>query len=157
MKSQSIFIFLMLISMTTFGQIEKSTLELKPQIATEIPLVLADFVFRIVDEMPIFPACDSLENYVDRKACADKTMLNFIYKNLRWPAGGPCVEGTAVISFVIEEDGSITNAKIIRDPGADCGEEALRLVNLLPNFEPGKIDEKPVRVQYNLPIRFRLE
>lgn len=117
-------------------------------------------LIEINEEMPRFPGCEDIEgNDLDKKACADEKMLAFIHDNICYPdsARKNGIEGTAVVSFVIEKDGSITNAKIIRDPGAGCGEEALRIVNLLPNFEPGKFDGKPVRVQFNLPIKFRVE
>lgn len=112
----------------------------------------------IVEQMPMFPACDSLTKYEERKACADKAMLDFIYP-VKYPTicREGCVEGTAVVSFIVEKDGTLTNHKIIRDPGCGIGDEALRIVKLFPNFEPGKNDGQPVRVQFNLPIRFRLE
>jgi TonB family protein len=134
----------------------------KPYVRTDNRLFevnMSDKIYQIVDEMPMFPACDSLTKYEERQSCAAKAMLDFIYSNLKYTPisreGG--VEGTAVISFIVEKDGTITNAKIIRDPGAGCGTEGLRLVNLFPNFEPGKIDGKPVRFEWNLPIKFRLE
>ena len=90
-------------------------------------------------------------------------LLEFIYKNIKYPAiareNG--VEGTAVVQFVVETDGSITDAKVVRDPGAQTGSEALRVVNLMKNkgiqWIPGKQRGRAVRVQFNLPVRFRLE
>ena len=116
-------------------------------------------IYQVVDKMPMFPACDSSMRYEEQKKCADKAMLDFIYSNVKYPtiSRENGVEGTAVVSFIVEKDGSISRTKIIRDPGAGCGDEALRVVKLLPNFEPGKNYGKPVRVQFNLPVRFRLE
>ena len=118
-------------------------------------------VFSIVEEMPRFVDCGS-GTYEDKKACADKKMLEFIYENVKYPsvARENNVEGTAVVSFVIEKDGSISNVKVLRDPGAGCGEEAVRIINLMQNLPdkwiPGKQGNQKVRVQFNLPIRFRL-
>lgn len=116
----------------------------------------SNHIHKTADEMPMFPACDSLINYRERKICADKAMLDFIYptKYPYVPTNINCIAGTAVISFIVEKDGTLTNHKIIRDPGCGTGDEALRIAKSLPNFEPGKIDGEPVRVQFNLPIRF---
>lgn len=122
-------------------------------------------VFKVVEDMPRFPGLDCEDIAGDskaKKACADKAMLQFIYKQITYPAiarkNG--VEGTVVIQFVIEKDGFISNVKIVRDIGSECGQEALRVVkamNDLPKrWISGKQRGKPVRVQFNLPIKFRL-
>lgn len=117
----------------------------------------------IVEEMPRFPGCDHLANYEESKQCADKKMLEFIYKNIRYPqiARENNVQGTAVVTFVIEKDGSISNIEIIRDPGAECGAEAVRVVEMMQNLPqkwiPGKQGNENVRVRFNLPVRFRLD
>lgn len=123
-----------------------------------------DKIFQVVEQMPRFPGCeDAGGTDAEKKACADKKMLEYIYKNIKYPtiARENGVEGTAVVSFVVEKDGSITDAKIIRDPGAGTGDEALRVVekmNELPTkWTPGKQRNESVRVQFNLPVRFRLE
>lgn len=120
-------------------------------------------IFKVVEEMPRFPGCENESTAEAKKACADKKMLEFIYKNIKYPAiareNG--VEGTAVITFVIEKDGSVTDARIVRDIGAQCGQEALRVVNLMNDqnikWTPGKQRGRSVRVQFNLPVRFKLE
>jgi protein TonB len=120
-------------------------------------------IFKVVEDMPRFPGCEDLPTKEERKQCADKKMLEFIYKNIKYPAiareNG--VEGTAVVQFVVETDGSITDANVVRDPGAQTGAEALRVVNLMKEqgiqWIPGKQRGRAVRVQFNLPVRFRLE
>lgn len=119
-----------------------------------------DKIFQVVEEMPMFPACDSLTKYEERKACADKAMLEFIYANLQKPKncareGG--VEGTVVVSFVIKKDGSISDVKILREIGCGCGDEAVRVVKLMPKWIPGRQRNQAVDVQFNLPVKFRLE
>ena len=86
-------------------------------------------------------------------------MLEFVYRHIRYPdlARQGSIEGTAVVRFVVEKDGSITNLEILRDPGGRCGQEALRVVELMPQWLPGKQRGRPVRVQYNLPIRYILQ
>jgi protein TonB len=119
-------------------------------------------VFSIVEEMPRFVDCNIDGTYDDKKKCADRKMLEFIYENVKYPsvARENNVEGTAVISFVVEKDGSISTIKVLRDPGAGCGEEAIRIVKLMQNLPDkwiaGRQGNLNVRVQFNLPIRFRL-
>ncbi len=118
-----------------------------------------DEIFKVVEEMPTFPGCESISDKVERKKCVDKKLLEFIYSNIKYPAIARenSVEGMVVITFVVEKDGSITDARIARDIGAGCGQEALRVVKMMPKWNPGKQRGRPVRVQFNLPIRFKLE
>jgi protein TonB len=159
MKSQLFITFLMLISMTTFGQTEENKLKLKPQTAPEILLVLTDSICYKPEELPILANFKHIKNYEIRQDSSVREMLNLIYKNVKYPpiCRQSCFEGTAVISFIIEKDGSMSNAIILRDPGCETGEEALRVVKLLPKFSPAMKDGQAVRFQFNLPIRFRLE
>ena len=122
-----------------------------------------DEIFRVVEEMPRFPGCEEVEDAAERKQCADRRMLEFIYRNIKYPAiareNG--VEGTVVVTFVVETDGRVTDAQILRDPGAQLGPEALRVINLMNEqglrWTPGKQRARPVRVQFNLPVKFKLE
>ena len=102
-------------------------------------------IFIVVEVSPEFPGgLDSL--------------YNFIYSNLRYPqvAKDNAIEGRVFITFVVEKDGSITNVRILRDIGGGCGQEAKRVVEMMPKWIPGKQNGKTVRVQYNLPITFKL-
>jgi TonB family protein len=67
------------------------------------------------------------------------------------------VTGTVYITFIIEKDGTLTNAKVLRGIGSGCDEEALRVVNMMPKWNPGEQKGKPVAVQFNLPIKFKLD
>ena len=75
--------------------------------------------------MPRFPGCENEPGDDQaKKACADKKMLEFIYKNIKYPAiareNG--VEGTCVVRFVVDSDGSISSPEVVRDIGAGCGD-----------------------------------
>ena len=112
--------------------------------------------------MPRFPGCENLVTDAEKKKCADEKMLEYIYQNLKYPAIAreSAVEGTVVVSFIVEADGSISDAKVLRDIGAGCGDEALRLVkgmNNIGKWTPGKQRNQNVSVQYNLPIRFKTD
>ena len=61
-----------------------------------------------------------------------------------------------VIKFVVEKDGSITKASILREIGGGCGKEALRVVNAMPKWKPGKQSGKAVRTEFTLPVQFEL-
>ncbi|MFK8054523.1 MAG: energy transducer TonB [Saprospiraceae bacterium] len=116
-------------------------------------------IFVVVEQMPMFPGCESAGGSKgEMEMCATEKMLQYIYARVRYPeiAKQNNVQGTAVISFVVEKDGTITGAKIVRDPGAMTGKAALDVVNSFPNWNPGMQRMQPVRVQFNLPIKFKL-
>ena len=117
-------------------------------------------VFKVVEEMPRFPGCeDASLQIVERKNCADRKMLEFIYHNLRYPAlareNG--IEGTVVISYIVDTDGSLKDIKAVRGIGGGCEEEVVRIVNLMPRWIPGRQKGEDVAVQFNLPVRFKLD
>ncbi len=116
-------------------------------------------VFKVVDEMPLFPGCEEVTEIGKRNLCSQKKLLTFIYENVKYPkeAREAGIEGMAVVRFVVEKDGSIADAEIVRSIGSGCDEEVLRVVYLMPNWTPGKQEGKPVRVQFNLPVRFKLD
>lgn len=121
-------------------------------------------IFMVVEQMPRFPGCtDSTKTAKELKDCSDQKMLEFIYGNINYPEVDRVKgnEGTAVIRFVVEVDGSISNASILRDPGEQLGTEALRVVNLMnempEKWTPGVQRGVPVRVFFNLPVKFKLE
>jgi len=103
-------------------------------------------VYDVVEEMPQFPG-------------GIGKMMEYLAVNLRYPkeAEEKGLQGRVIANFVIEPDGSITNAKVVKplDPALDA--EALRLVNGMPKWTPGKQDGVPMRVKYTIPITFRLD
>lgn len=116
--------------------------------------------YYITEQMPRFPGCESNEGTnEEKKKCAEKKMLEHIYKNIKYPtlARTHGIEGMVVVSFVVEKDGTTTGHKILRDVKGGCGDESLRIINTMPNWKPGYQRDKPVRVQFNLPVRFKLE
>ena len=109
--------------------------------------------------MPKFPGCENEGDEAAKKACAQKKMLEFIYGNIKYPsiARENGVEGTVVVRFVIDKTGAITAPEIVRDIGAGCGAEALRIVQMMPKWNAGKQRGRPVKVQFNLPVKFKLQ
>lgn len=114
-----------------------------PVIIEEEPKAKENKPFVFVEQMPAFRG----------------NLSQFLAQELRYPeiAKENGVKGTVVIQFVINEKGEITNPFVLKDIGAGCGEEALRVVRAMPKWLPGAQRGVPVKVQMNLPIRFVLE
>lgn len=85
-------------------------------------------------------------------------LLNFLKKNINYPqlAKETGVEGTVVVSFVVNEKGELTNLKLIKDIGGGCGKEVFRLLNLMPRWRPGEQNGQFVKVKMTLPVKFEL-
>ncbi len=100
-------------------------------------------LFVVVEDMPSFPGGDP---------------VRWINKNVKYPviAQENGIQGKVFVQFVIEKDGSITNVKVLRGVDASLDKEAVRVVQSMPKWKPGKQRGKPVRVSYNVPINFRL-
>jgi periplasmic protein TonB len=128
------------------------------------PKPVEDEIFKVVEQMPRFPGCEDMAGTdAEKEACAKQKMLEYIYKNLKYPAiareNG--VEGQVVLQFVVDKDGTITETKIVRDIGAGCGAAAETVVlgmnNMGKKWTPGKQRGRPVKVLYTLPVKFKLE
>jgi len=127
------------------------------------PPIAVKEIFKVVEDMPRFPGCEDLGTVAEKKACAQKELLAFVYANIKYPsiARENSVEGTVVVRFVVTENGTIEDAEIIRDIGAGCGAEALRVVKLMNDlperWTPGMQRGRKVPVYFNLPVKFMLE
>ena len=66
------------------------------------------------------------------------------------------MQGRVTVSFVVERDGSIVDVQVLRSPNEHLSEEAVRVVKLMPKWEPAKQGNRAVRSRFNLPITFRL-
>lgn len=105
------------------------------------------------DEQAIFEVVENMPEYPGGQAA----LMEFIAQNLQYPtvAKEAGTQGRVIVQFVVERDGSITNAKAVRSvPSLD--EEAVRIINAMPKWKPGMQRGKPVRVKYTLPVMFRL-
>jgi len=117
-------------------------------------------IYRIVVHRPTFPGC---ENFYQAKEkiwqCSDSMMFRFIYANLEYPpaAKKKKIEGTVILSFTVEKDGSPKSPEIIQDIGEGCGEEVLRVFAKMPKWNPGPARGRPVRFHINLPVKFKLD
>jgi len=85
-------------------------------------------------------------------------MHQFLKENIVFPteAFERGIQGTVFVTFVVERDGSISNVRVLRGIGGGADEEAVRIVSMMPRWTPGMHEGRPVRVQFNIPIRFSL-
>lgn len=88
----------------------------------------------------------------------EKARLTFLRDNIKYPemAKESGIQGTVHLTFVVEKDGSISNVKVMRGIGGGCDSEAVRVIKKMPKWKPGKQRGRPVRVQFNMPIKFVL-
>jgi len=114
------------------------------RVLLSVPVTFKSF-YKIVEQMPDFPG-------------GRKELIKYISQNLIYPeeAMEKQLEGQVIVNFVVASSGALSNVKVVSSMGSGCDEEALRLVNNMPDWTPGKKHGKPVSVQYNLAVAFRL-
>lgn len=105
-----------------------------------------EVVFSVIENMPEFEG-------------GEKEMTKFLMKNLNYPeqAREKGVMGNVYVSFVVNKEGKVTDAKVIKGIGSGCDEESLRVVNLMPDWKPATQRGKAVKCRMNLPIRYNLD
>lgn len=102
--------------------------------------------FDVVEQMPQFPG--GLEE-----------LMTFLSQNIRYPeaAHKAGIQGRVIANFVVEKDGSITEAKIVKSVSPELDAEALRVINSMPKWIPGMQNDEAVRVKYTIPVTFQLQ
>ena len=127
-----------------YGALIITTVKHQEEIDNE-PLSQPD-VFDKVDEMPNFP--DGMAG-----------LMQYLSTNVRYPkdAKESGTQGSVIVSFIVEKDGSISNAKVTKPTYSSLDEEALRVVSAMPKWVPGKQNGEAVRVKYAVPVSFRLK
>ena len=103
-------------------------------------------IFHVVEQMPEFPG-------------GMMAAMEFLAKNIKYPAAAQeaKIEGRVIVQFVVGKDGSISGLKVARGVSPDLDAEALRVVGLMPKWNPGKQRGQAVSVKYTMPIMFRLQ
>jgi protein TonB len=112
---------------------------------------------QVVDQMPRWPGCDSTANEKLAQDCWDKNLWKFLDKNLTYPSTCMQITGKVWAEFIIEQNGTVTNLKIIRGLSEAVDEEVIRVIKLLPVFFPARNNNQPVRFKYRLPVNFTLK
>ena len=102
-------------------------------------------VYMSVNQMPIFPG-------------GLTGIRNFLSMNIKYPSEAleRRITGKVYVNFVIDEEGKVGNIKILKGVHFSLDEEAIRVVGLMPKWEPGRMDGKPVKVAYTVPISFNM-
>lgn len=108
-------------------------------------VTIDDDIFVVVENPAEFPG-------------GQEALFQYIVNNIQYPeqAKKENISGRVFVSFIVEKDGSISNAEVIRGIGGGCDEEALRVVRNMPRWNPGTQRGKPVRFQYTLPLNFKM-
>ena len=101
-------------------------------------------VYDLVDEMPSFPG-------------GPAELMKWLSSHVQYPAIESCIQGRVIVAFIVEPDGSISNAKLVRSLDPSIDQEALRVVRQMPKWKPGKQNGAAVRVKYNVPVIFKLQ
>jgi protein TonB len=103
-------------------------------------------IFQVVEDMPHFKG-------------GEVALMKYLSAHIQYPemAKEIGVQGTVFVKFVVEPDGSIDQVEIIRGIGGGCDKEAMRVVKSMPKWVPGKQRGKPVRVFFNIPVKFILQ
>ena len=118
-----------------------------PEIFPEVGEVEGESdVYQIVEQMPEFPG-------------GEAELYHYISKNIRYPqeAKEKGIQGRVFIGFIVEKDGSISNVRNLRGVDSELDAEAIRVIQSLPKWKPGKHKGEFVRVSYQIPIVFKLE
>lgn len=110
------------------------------------PLDPNEEIFVTVEDMPEFPG-------------GQRNLMSFIGRNVKYPvvAQENGIQGRVVVQFVINKDGQVADATVVRGVDPSLDKEALRVINAMPNWKPGSQRGNPVNVKYTVPVQFRLQ
>ena len=105
-----------------------------------------DYVYLTVEQMPKFPG-------------GETALLKWISDNMSYPSTALFngIYGRVACQFIVEKDGSVSNVEVIRGRDPDLDKEAIRVLQKLPKFEPGRQRGEVVRVKYQVPVSFKIQ
>ncbi len=103
-------------------------------------------VYEVVEQMPSFPG-------------GDAAMMKYLAENIKYPVSAQKAkeQGRVVVQFIVEKDGAVTGVKAVRSVTPVLDAEAVRVIKAMPKWTPGRQGGQPVRVNYNVPVSFRLQ
>jgi protein TonB len=104
-----------------------------------------DEIFTVVEQMPEFPG-------------GEAALHDFLDKNMQYPtmAKEQGIQGKVWIGFIVDKFGNVSNVELLRGIGGGCDEEAVRVVKMMPRWNPGKQSGRPVIVKFRFPVNFTL-
>ena len=139
--------------------VEVETIEINTEDDKDVEVIIAppveapveeeeeEVIFMVVETMPEFPG-------------GQQALFKYLGENVKYPviAQENGIQGRVICQFVVNKDGSIVEAVVVRSSGEpSLDKEALRVINSMPKWKPGKQRGKPVRVKYTVPVNFRLQ
>ena len=139
--------------------VETETIEINTEDNKDVEVVIAppveapveeeeeEVIFMVVETMPEFPG-------------GQQALFKYLGENVKYPviAQENGIQGRVICQFVVNKDGSIVDVVVVRSSGEpSLDKEALRVINSMPKWKPGKQRGKPVRVKYTVPVNFRLQ
>ena len=118
----------------------------QPVAKEEVKQTEEEVIFQVVEQMPEFPGGMS-------------EAMKFLAKNIKYPVAAQQakIEGRVIVQFVVGKDGSISDVHTVRSVSPELDAEAIRVVSMMPKWNPGKQRGKAVPVSYTMPIMFRLQ
>lgn len=124
---------------------DSETVEAPPMVQAPGEAPAAAEIYSVTEQMPQYPG-------------GIPALTAFLSRNLVYPAKAQeaGIQGKVIVRFVVGNDGSLSDVKVVRGIGGGCDEEALRVIRKMPKWNPGKQNGKAVKVYYSQPISFRL-
>lgn len=147
------------------GQLESEQAYIEGVLVHDTVYIEKDSMKRIIngiDEcMPIFPGCEGILNDEERQQCSSDALFSAVISNVKYPpeARDRGVQGTVIIKFIIKENGKLAEIKVLQGitDGESLEKEAIKAVLNLPKMISGTQRGEEVRVQYVIPVKFRLD
>jgi TonB family protein len=144
--SAPVFVLMLILSSATVDYSSKPNSKMDISEISAPPQTGKGPVFTSVEQEPSFPG-------------GEHKFADYLSRNIKYPAEmkKKKVEGKVFITFIVEKDGSLSDIKVLHEPGYGSGQEALRVLSMSPKWEPGIQNHHKVRVQYVIPISFTLK
>lgn len=111
--------------------------------------------FAVVESVPVFPGCETCRDNVERRACFEQHLREFVSEHYIYPqaAREMNIQGKVFVSFIIERDGSVSNVEVVRGVDPLLDKAAIKVIKSLPHIEPATQRGKPVRMSFVMPIK----
>ena len=142
---KSIIILFFLMPVLVFCQGTSQSSAKKPNKIKTVEAEKNADVYKVVGQMPEFPG-------------GKDAMFQYLVDNMKFPdaARTKKIEGLVVVNFIVDEEGKLSNIKVIKSVSPELDREAMRMVKAMPQWKPGKHQGKEVKVNMNLPVKFKL-
>lgn len=111
--------------------------------------------------LPFFPGCEKASKQ-HKRACSTTSMYQYLYANTGYPAGKPQhrTAGIVIVDFLVDKNGKMKDIRLIRDPGHDRGQDALRLFRKMQKsgllWEPGMAGSEPINVRMQVRLHYNM-